>query len=242
MISNCLIGKRILVLGATSDIGMQLVKSISNNKPKEVIALGRNKIRLEAMNFSNVTICQCDLGSEKDVDTFLDSCPFLDGLVISVGHVHIRPIKNEERESIMGFAIEHWVNIANTIAKLTRKKLLAKGASIVFVNSISGIQTAYVGGSLYSSMKGAISGLSMNLAKELAYHGIRSNCICAGIIDTEKFREMFSDDKILSLKEMHPLKRLGSPSDIANAVIFLLSDLSSWITGINLKIDGGYTL
>ena len=242
MVNNCLSGKRILVLGATSDIGIQLVRTISCCNSKEVLALGRNVLKLNKLKSSNVTLCPCDLNSEEDIDAFLESCRPIDGLVISVGHVHIRPLKNEKRESITDLANEHLLNTINVIAKFNQRKILAKGASIVFVNSISGIYTSFVGGSLYSSMKGAVSGLSMSLAKELAYNGIRSNCICSGMIDTEKFRRMFSEEKIISLTEMHPLKRLGTPADIANVVVFLLSDLSSWITGINLKVDGGYTL
>ena len=242
MKNNILAGKRILVLGATSDIGTQIVKSISCCTPKEIIALGRNVLRLQELKSSNVRTFQCDLNNEKDINYFLNTLSPIDGLVISIGHVHIRPIKKESRESIVSLVNEHLVNVSNAIAKLTQYKLLAQNASIVFVNSISGVNTSFIGGSLYSAMKGAISGLSMNLAKELAYNRIRSNCICSGIIDTEKFRKMFSEEKILSLSDMHPLKRLGTPSDIANAVIFLLSDYSSWITGINLKIDGGYTI
>lgn len=242
MTNNFLAGKRILVLGATSDIGMQVVESISMCNPKEIVALGRNILRLQELKFAHVRIYQCDINNEKEVNSFLDTLSPIDGLVVSIGHVHIRPIKNEKRESIVNLTNEHLINVINTIAKLTQRKMFAKEASIVFINSISGINVSFIGGSLYSSMKGAISGLSMNLAKELAYNRIRSNCICSGIIDTDKFRKMFSKEKILSLAEIHPLKRLGTPSDIANAVIFLLSDFSSWITGINLKIDGGYTL
>lgn len=242
MVNNCLTGKRILVLGATSDIGMQLVRTISCCNSKEVLALGRNVLKLNELKTSNVTLCPCDLNSEEDIDEFLEFCLPIDGLVVSVGRVYFCPIKNEKRESIVNLANEHLLNIINVIAKLTQRKILAKNASIVFVNSISGIDTSFVGGSLYSSMKGAISGLSMSLAKELAYNGIRSNCICSGMIDTDKFRKMFSEEKIISLTEMHPLKRLGTPADIANTVVFLLSDFSSWITGINLKVDGGYTL
>lgn len=242
MVDNCLTGKRILVLGATSDIGMQLVRTISCCNPKEVLALGRNMLRLNELKSSNVTLCPCDLSNDGNIDMFLETCQTIDGLVVSVGRVHIRPIKNEIRESVANLANEHLLNTINVIAKLTRRNMLAKGASIVFISSISGIDTSFVGGSLYSSMKGAISGLSMSLARELAYNGVRSNCICSGMIDTEKFRRMFSDEKIASLTEMHPLKRLGTPTDIANAVVFLLSDFSSWITGTNLKVDGGYTL
>lgn len=230
------------MLGATSDIGFEITKKILSCNPSEVIATGRNIKRLNQFKSAQVKLVQCDLEDDKQLDNILSTSKPLDGIVVSIGHVYFRPIKNENRENILKTSNEHFINIANAISNICKNKLLARGSSIVFISSIDGLFATSIGSCIYSSMKAAVCGLSMNLAKELAPLGIRSNCVCAGIIETTKIQNMFSEEKITEFKKMHPLKRLGTPGDIANSVIFLLSDDSSWITGINLKVDGGFTL
>lgn len=126
---------------------------------------------------------------------------------------------------------------------LVKKKKLQKAASIVFISSISGIKVSYIGNSIYSASKGAINGFCKGLALELAPQQIRVNTVIPGMVETnivsggEVTQEQMEADK-----QKYPLKRYGKPEEVAYAVVYLLSDASSWVTGSNLLIDGGYTL
>ena len=113
----------------------------------------------------------------------------------------------------------------------------------MFISSISGIKVSYIGNSIYSASKGAINGFCKGLALELAPQQIRVNTVIPGMVETnivsggEVTQEQMEADK-----QKYPLKRYGKPEEVAYAVVYLLSDASSWVTGSNLLIDGGYTL
>jgi NAD(P)-dependent dehydrogenase (short-subunit alcohol dehydrogenase family) len=116
------------------------------------------------------------------------------------------------------------------------------GSSIVnisSVNALMGLGNEHV----YSSMKAAILGLSRSMVGEFSPHGIRINCICPGTIVTERWTTLFARDPEMEkrLTKLYPIGRLGSPEDVANAVLFLASDEASFITGAVLTIDGGLT-
>jgi NAD(P)-dependent dehydrogenase (short-subunit alcohol dehydrogenase family) len=111
---------------------------------------------------------------------------------------------------------------------------------------MSGVFIANTGEAPYDATKGALAGFTKSAAFELAAQGTRVNTICPGLVPTSILslsNEMFSEDQLKeTMYGRYPLKRVGSPEDIANGAIYLLSDASSWVTGINLLIDGGYCL
>ena len=120
---------------------------------------------------------------------------------------------------------------------------MGKGSSIVFISSISGPYVSYIGGSMYSASKGAIDGVAKGMAIELASKSIRVNCVNPGMIETNILSSgEISEEQLKEDTKRYPLGRYGKPEEVAHAVIYLLSDASSWVTGTNLKIDGGYTL
>ena len=126
---------------------------------------------------------------------------------------------------------------------LIRKKLINKNASIVFISSISGVACSFIGGSSYSASKGAINGIMKGMALDLAAKQIRINSILPGMVDTGIFNgSAISEQELIEDRKRYPLGRYGKPEDIAYAAIYLLSEASSWVTGSNLLVDGGYTL
>lgn len=116
------------------------------------------------------------------------------------------------------------------------------GSSVVNISSVNAL-IGLGNDHLYSSMKAAILGLSRSMVGEFSPHGIRINCICPGTIVTERWKAHFAQDPQMEkrLTKLYPMGRLGSPEDIANAVLFLASDEASFITGAVLTIDGGLT-
>ena len=126
---------------------------------------------------------------------------------------------------------------------LIKTKKLLPGSSVVFTSSLAGIGRVSPGNSMYASCKGAISAFIKGAARELADKGIRVNAVCPAMVDTGILdsgtisREQLEQDRL-----NYPLKRYGKPEDIAWAMIYLLSDASSWVTGTNMVLDGGVLL
>jgi 3-oxoacyl-[acyl-carrier protein] reductase len=91
----------------------------------------------------------------------------------------------------------------------------------------------------YAVAKAGVVRLTQEVAKEVARHGVRVNCVSPSTIMTERMQRMIPAERIAQMTAMHPLGRLGTPEDVAGAVIFLASESSSWITGITLDVAGG---
>ena len=242
-------GKTILVTGASSGIGRGIAVECSKMGAKMVIN-GRNVERLnETMSMlegeGHVAIA-ADLSKQEDIDSLVAQCPAINGVVHSAGIPKICGVKHIERS-----LLEEIINV-NEIAPilltsgLLKKKKLQKKSSVIFIASISGVCVANVGEAPYSTTKGGLAGFTKGAAYELAAQGTRVNTICPALVPTSILglsNEMFSEQQLKdTMYGRYPLKRVGTPEDIAHGAIYLLSDASSWVTGINLIIDGGYTL
>jgi NAD(P)-dependent dehydrogenase (short-subunit alcohol dehydrogenase family) len=244
-----LTGKTILVTGASSGIGRGIAIECSKMGAKLVIN-GRNIDRLQE-TFSMLQgdghkQLIADLSKQEGIEKLVDDIPVINGYVHSAGIPKICAVKFINRQTI-----EEIMNV-NTIAPilltslLLKKKKMSKGSSIVLIASISGVCVANTGEAPYSATKGALSGFTKSAAYELAAQGTRVNTICPGLVPTNILKlsnTVFSEEQLKeTMYGRYPLKRVGTPEDIANGAIYLLSDASSWVTGINLIIDGGYTL
>ena len=115
------------------------------------------------------------------------------------------------------------------------------GGRIVNIASINGVHPGLGGTAHYDASKGGVIAYTKALADELAPHRIRVNAVGPGLIDAPGLRANAAD-LAESVEERMPLKRLGTPEDIGNAVLFLASPASDWITGQTLFVDGGYLL
>ena len=241
--------KTILVTGASSGIGRGIAVECSKMGGR-VVGSGRNKERLNEtlllLEGTGHLAIQADLSKQDEIDSLVENCPVINGCVHSAGIPKICGVKYINR-----VLLEEIVNI-NEIApilltsSLLKKKKLSKEASIVFIASMSGVYIANIGEAPYSTTKGALSGFVKGAALELAAQGTRVNTICPGLVPTSILglsNEMFSEEQLKeTMYGRYPLKRVGTPEDIANGAIYLLSDASSWVTGINLLVDGGYCL
>ena len=242
-------GKTILITGASSGIGRGIAVECSKMGAKLVIS-GRNEQRLQdtlsQLQGEGHLALQADLSTQEGVDALVEQCPPINGFVPCAGIPKIQSVKHIYRKDLEEIV---WINQEVPIlltSELLKKKKLQKKSSIVFIASLSGIFVANMGESLYSTTKGAISGFAKGAALELAAQGTRVNTLCPGLVPTsilEMSNEMFSEEQLMeSTKGKYPLRRLGKPEDMAYAAIYLLSDASDWVTGIHLKVDGGYSL
>ena len=242
-------GKTVLVTGASSGIGRGIAVECSKMGAKVVIN-GRNKERLQKTfdqleGEGHIQIV-ADLSVQEDIERLANEVPELNGFVNSAGIPKICPVKRIDRQTLEEIMNVNAFGPILLTSQLLRKKKLQKKSSIVLIASISGVCMANTGEGPYAATKAALSGYTKTAAFELAAQGTRVNTICPGLVPTEILtlsNEMFSEDQLKeTMYGRYPLKRVGTPEDIANGAIYLLSDASSWVTGINLVIDGGYTV
>jgi len=140
------------------------------------------------------------------------------------------------------------VNLTGTFlsAKAVLPSMLERrSGSLVTVASVEGIEGAE-GGSTYNASKGGVILLTKNMALDYGRMGIRANCVCPGFIDTPLFRQVIGDDAFPAeirerIREQHKLGRFGRPEEVAAAALFLASDDASFVTGVALPVDGGFT-
>ena len=240
-------GKTILVTGASSGIGRVIAIECSKMNA-QLIILGRNQERLKntfdhLQPNENHKMFSLDLTSKENLDDFIKSIATIDGLVNVAGILKRLPFKFIDSDALEEVMKINFFAPAILTKELVSKRKLNNGSSVVFISSISGSFISSIGNSIYSSSKGAIDALSRNIALELAPKKIRVNTINPGMVDTDLLSEKsFTEEELKKDIENYPLKRYGKPEDIAHAVIYLLSDASSWVTGSNLLIDGGFTL
>jgi NAD(P)-dependent dehydrogenase (short-subunit alcohol dehydrogenase family) len=235
--------KTVLVTGASSGIGKATAVECAKMGANVVIT-GRNAERLqqtfEMLNSGNHTMIVADLQNENDRQNLVEQLPNLDGLVNCAGisgHSLFTFLKKNEIEKM--FDINYFSALYLTQSIIKSKKINSN-SSIVFLTSTSGIMSSYIGGSLYSSTKGALNGLIKGMVSELAPKKIRVNSVMPSMITTPIMENSpLSAEDFEKDKKLYPLKRYGTPEEVAFAVIYLLSDASSWTTGTNLLLDGG---
>ncbi len=233
-----------LIIGGSSGIGFQIAKDISESGGAVIIAAkNRKKLAAASKLLSDCPHFAADIGEYKDcinlTTRIKKSYKKLDYFVFSAGIFHNTPIEKTTENS--------WNRVINTNLKsvfFLIKSLLpllrrSKGKSIVLLSSI----LASFGApnvSLYSASKSGILGLAKSLSIELAEDNIRINCISPSYVNTTMIRSLLENKKNrYELKSKHPIGRIGSPKDISNMVLFLLSEYSGWITGQNFAVDGG---
>jgi NAD(P)-dependent dehydrogenase (short-subunit alcohol dehydrogenase family) len=239
-------GKTILVTGASSGIGKAIAIE-SSKMGANVIITGRNEERLKKTYYllkgSGHGLIVADLSVKEDIERLHKELPVIDGLVNCAGLTKVAPFSFATRDSFEEVMNVNFFAPTELTRLMVKTKKIRKGASIVFISSVSGVYCSAVASAIYSSSKGAVNGLVKGVALDLAPKGIRVNSVNPGMIDTEIFiGSAITDEQLKTDMLRYPLGRYGKPEEVAYAVIYLLSDAATWITGSNLLIDGGYTL
>ncbi|MDB9760361.1 3-oxoacyl-ACP reductase FabG [Pelagibacteraceae bacterium] len=234
--------KKILITGATGGIGYSLVKKFSD-LGSIVLATGTNQDKLENLKkeFKNIHIKQFRLDNHSNIEKFINSCyEDLDGLDVVINNAGI----TSDNLSIR-LADENWkrvidVNLTSTflMCKHSIKKMLKnKSGKIVNITSIVG-HTGNIGQANYAASKAGIVGFSKSLAMEYAKKKININCISPGFIKTDMTDKINDDFKRILIAKI-PSGYLGTGQDIANCAAFLSSNMSDYITGETIHVNGG---
>ena len=238
-------GKTILVTGASSGIGRCTAIECSKMGARVVIT-GRNEERLretlgQLQGECHISIV-ADMTRYDDIERLVNEVPALDGLSNNAGITKVVMVKHLKANDLDNILNTNTISPILLTQMLVRQKKLNKNASIVFTSSLSGNYCVHYGESMYAASKGAISGFAKGAALDLSTSRIRVNCVCPGIVKTNIFSGVLTEEELEAKQQYFPLKRFGEPSDVAYAIIYFLSDASCWVTGAELKIDGGYTL
>ena len=243
-----LTGKNVLVTGASSGIGRATAIECSRLGASVTITARHEGRLVETMSLlekpDQHRLVVADLSSSEGVRNLVSQLhDAYDGIVLCAGFTMVKPLKYVSEEDIDAIMAVNYKAPVMLTQQMQKKKYINKNASIVLVSSVSGVYVSAPASTLYSGSKGAVNGVAKAMALDLSPRGIRVNCVNPGMVDTNIFskgditREQLEEDV-----KHYPLGRYGKPEDIAYAVVYLLSDASAWMTGTNLKIDGGLTL
>lgn len=244
-----LAGKTILVTGASSGIG-RATSVVCSHLGARVVLSGRNGQALEETRRllhepaeDRHVVLLGDLTDENAINAIVSDCPNLDGLVNNAGVSILKPIPFVNNDDLLKlFSIDTFAPIL-LFKSLVRKKKMKNPSAAVFTSSISGLTNFAPGISIYGACKNAVNAFVKYAALEFASKGIRVNAVNPGRTLTPLIEHKTqSEEDIARDLETYPMKRYARPEEIANAIVFLLSEAASYITGINLIVDGGRSL
>lgn len=242
-----LTGKTVLVTGASSGIGRATAIECSRLGAKLIIS-ARNEERLkatfDALEGEGHMMAFADVSEESQIINLVEQIPNIDGFCCNAGIANTSPVSFYKESEIEKVFKTNTFSMMLLTKYLLKKKKLNKDASIVYTSSIGNYHSACVANGIYGASKCAIDGFMRTAALELAPKGIRCNCINPGMVKTNimDIHGQLTAEQYEADIQNYPLKRYGNPEDIAWAVIYLLSDASSWVTGTNLIIDGGNSI
>ena len=213
--------------------------------------IGRATVELFAKNGYNTAFCYKNSESKakeletayKNVTAFdfvIDKYGAVDCVVSNAGISQISLFTDITEEQFDGICGVNFKGTFLTLKLAAKHMIRQKRGSIVTVSSMWG-QTGGSCEAVYSATKAAVIGLTKALAKELGPSGIRVNCVCPGVIDTE-MNSNLTDGDVATLEEETPLCRIGKPSEVADLIYYLCSEQSSFVTGQIISAGGGIVI
>lgn len=236
--------KSILVTGASSGLGRQTAITASQFGAK-IIVTGRNEKRLSQtlsmLHGEGHMQVIADLTKQEDIDHLVSRLPSVHGVVHSTGISDLSPARFITQQVIAEtFRISFDASVLLTAGILGKKKLVKGNSSIVFISSLS-TRYAFIGGAMYISAKSALEAYARVLALELATRGTRVNCVAPAFVRTPMLDEtaVQSSQAVVEKIEKLQLLGFGDPVDVANVIVFFLSDASKWVSGTSLILGGG---
>jgi 3-oxoacyl-[acyl-carrier protein] reductase len=237
-------GKQILVVGGSSGIGNGIAQAFRAKGARVAIcgtrAQASDYSTEEGSHLEGLAYAQLDVSNPQAIEAFNPSFDRLDVLVLAQGAVIYRRGEFE----MEGFRKVLEVNLMSLMACATKFQAMLSAAkgSLIIVSSTAAYHST-MGNPAYNASKTGAVGLTRTLGEAWAENGIRVNGIAPGLVDTKMTKATTANPKRLEgALERIPLKRLGTPADMAGAALFLASPLASYIVGQTIVVDGGLIL
>ena len=241
-------GKTVLITGGAGGIGVATARTCVAMGARVILTDIREDALHEAISSlpspsgggENLSFL-ADLTKQEEIDALVNFCPQLDGLVCNAGVMKLtltQFITQEELVRIQRINLNAPILLTRTLLK---KKKITRGGSIVFTASAAGAYRVSPGNAIYATTKCGIDAFIRTVALEFGPKGIRCNSVNPGMVETPLIGSFTEEEKNREMQN-YPLRRFAKPEDIANGIVYLLSDAASFVTGTALKIDGGMTL
>ncbi|NNE28827.1 MAG: SDR family oxidoreductase [Saprospiraceae bacterium] len=225
--------KNYLIIGESSGIGQSLTEILSQDENQVYATFNSNKPEEQhrGVNFHFLNVLEDNLDFSFLPET-------LDAFAYCPGAIDLKPFHRIKPESFIDDYRLQVVGAVKTLQMVLPRLKAAGKASVVLFSTVA-VQTGFNFHSQVAASKGAIEGLTRSLAAEWAPN-IRVNCIAPSLTDTPLAAKLLNTEKKLEANaQRHPLKKIGTPQEIAQMAGFLLSENSSWITGQVMHVDGG---
>jgi NAD(P)-dependent dehydrogenase (short-subunit alcohol dehydrogenase family) len=237
-------GKVALVTGAGSGVGKKVVEMLLKNEA-HVVACDIKAVTME-VNSANFLALSVDISNPAQVEHAFAQVDHHFGKLDIVVHCAaifdiggIEEIDEQHLNRMIDINIKGSFYICKESFRFMKK--VGKAGSIINIASTAGEYGSIRAASHYAASKGAVIAMSKSLAREGASYGIRVNCVSPGPLDTP-MNDIQDDQQRMKIAERTLLGRVGTPDDIANAALYLASDVSSWVTGEVIRVNGGSLL
>ncbi|MCB9230829.1 MAG: 3-oxoacyl-[acyl-carrier-protein] reductase [Bacteroidia bacterium] len=243
-------GKSALVTGATRGIGRGIALEFAKNGANVAFtyrssgeAADSLTREIEALGVKALGI-QSDAGSMESTEAVINAMVAafgaIDIIVNNAGITKDNLLMRMSEEQFNEVIQTNLNSVFNTTKASMRQLLKQRSGSYINISSVVGL-TGNAGQANYAASKAGMIGFTKSVAKELASRGIRANVVCPGFIATE-MTEAVAEEEVKKWLENVPLKRPGTPKDVADLCVFLGSDLSTYITGQVINVDGGMVM
>jgi len=255
--------KTIIVTGAGSNIGRSIAHSFAKEGSNLVIADisepdGRKVVKEVTALGVRALFVRTDVSKPEEVEAMsqktLDEFGKIDVLVNNVGWDHLGFFINKPREEWVKEVDLNFWSLINCSKAVLEPMIEQKSGAIVNISSDAGRMGEFQE-TVYSGCKAGVIAMTKSLAREVGRYGIRLNVVCPGATvgspddygessmwRTDDMAKFLEPEVLEKMAKAYPLRRIGTPQDIANSVLFLASDAASWITGQTLSVSGGYTM
>ncbi len=227
--------KDIIVIGGSRGIGEECVNFFTNISKKITYSSRKKNYKFK----KKVKYIYADVRSENSIKKLFSKIKKIDILIFNSGIFYSNNLEK--------ISIKEWDNVLNTNLRgfyLCIKYALPilkknQSSSVVNISSIAGKKNSLTAGSHYVASKHGLIGLTKQYANELAKYNVRVNSVCPSQTETKSFLKIITKQKLSNLQNKIPLKRLAKIKDIIGPIAFLSSDLSAYITGSTIDVNGG---